>query len=186
MTSAPTQLSRFVYPGDVDSAMTEAECRRLWELAEGKVCLEMGSWRGRSAISMAQSAQVVHCVDHFQGDEHSGFGSTLADFFSNIQRYGLMDKIVPHIGTFEQVLPLFDQDSFGLIFCDGLHTAAATQMQAGYATWLWPELNGIIAFHDYSDADDLYEAGFRVKEVVDEIFGQPDEVVDTLAVVRAG
>ena len=67
----------FVFPSDIDSATSEQECRTLYELARDQVCLEFGAWKGRTAITMAQSAKAVHVVDHFMGDEHTGWAQTL-------------------------------------------------------------------------------------------------------------
>ncbi len=185
--------SGFINP-DVLTSMSPAEGEALYELAADKVCLEMGSWMGYSAICMAQTAKRVHCVDHFLGDMQAGFGTTLTQFFANLQRFGLFHKIVTHVGAFDDVLPALRGGYFGFVFCDGLHTREATEFQLEHARRVVEDdVDSVLAFHDYSDTEKYHKAGFRVKEVVDEwLDSDPDvkpyefELVDTLAIVTYG
>lgn len=168
-----------IFPEDVLSTLTENEARKLYELAEGKVVLELGSWLGRSTIVLAQSAETVHACDHFLGDHQAGFGAVLSDFFQNIRRYGVFHKVIVHVGDFERVLPWLATSGFSLVFCDGLHTAEATELQLYWARKLCnPE--GVICLHDY---DPTLGEGYDVVGVVNDEFGEPDEVIDTLAVI---
>lgn len=175
-----TALRPFVFPADVDSATTEAECRKLWELATLERCVELGAWKGRTAITMGQSAAAVHSIDHFRGDMHTGFAFTLIEYLKNLQRYGMEEKVVTHIGRFKDVIPTFVPHSFGLVFCDGVHTREAMELQLDWAkelvTW-----GGIVAVHDYGVAE---SEGFAVAEVVDALPNPLREVVDSLAVVQ--
>jgi len=167
----------FLFAADVESAVTAAECRRLASLARGKIVLELGSWLGRSTIAIASTAATVHAVDWHRGDEHAGHGDTLQSFLLNLLRYGVRDKVVVHLGRFEDVGRVLRQQSFDVVVVDGLHTRRA--VEADIALFL-PILRpgGSFAFHDY--------CRFEVKEAVDEFalqVGGEVDVTDTLAVV---
>jgi predicted O-methyltransferase YrrM len=175
----------FVYPADIDSSTTEAECRRLWELAQGQTVLELGAWKGRTTVTMAQSAKTVHAVDRFTGDQHTGYANTLGDYLKSILRYGVQDNVVTHIGRFKDIIRVLKPKSFGLVFCDGEHTAEATELQARWAQDLVTD-GGVIAFHDYAVEEQIPEAktaGFAVTEVVDTLYPSI-ELVDTLAIIQ--
>jgi glycosyltransferase involved in cell wall biosynthesis len=169
--------STFGFAADVESAVTEAECCRLASLATGKVVLELGSWLGRSTIALASTADIVHAVDWHRGDEHAGHHDTLQEFLLNLARHGVRDKVIVHLGRFEDVARILKPKGFDVIFIDGLHTRAA--VDADISSFLSALRNGgSLAFHDYGR--------FEVKEAVDAFargLGVDVEVTETLAVV---
>jgi predicted O-methyltransferase YrrM len=166
-------LERWVFPADIDSAVTEDECRKLAELAEGKTVLELGAWKGRSTVAMAQTARRVFSVDWHQGDDHAGEGWTLREYIQNLTRYGVWDRVVPIIGRFEDVLPRLVK-GFDLTFIDGLHT---TEAAVSDLNWAGIVTDGRIAMHDYN------VQGFGINDAANAYFGtEPDEVVRTLAI----
>jgi predicted O-methyltransferase YrrM len=164
------------YAPDIASSLTEAECRRLAELAEGKVALELGSWLGRSTIALGSTAVRVHAVDWHRGDEHTGPLGTLTPFLRNITRYGVRDRVVVHVGRLEEVAPVLGPERFDLVFIDGFHTVDAVRQDIEL---LLPTVRdgGLLAFHDYG------HPGYGVTEVVDALDAEPS-VTDSIAVVR--
>jgi predicted O-methyltransferase YrrM len=167
----------------VMTSLTENEGRRLAELADGKVVLELGAWQGASTIWMAQTAEVVHSVDHHKGDEHAGCGWTLPHYLRNLDRYGLGGKVVIHMGTFDQVLPYLAPFSFDVVFLDGFHTYEQVTADLALCSDVL-EPDGTLAVHDYT-RDGMQSGGveFGVKKAVDERHGRdPDELVDSLAI----
>lgn len=65
----------FVFPDGhgIDGYSGEAECRALYDLAcqvpDRGVIVELGAYKGRTAISMAQSGRSVYTVDRFEAEE---------------------------------------------------------------------------------------------------------------------
>lgn len=178
-------VTGLVAPSDVATSLTEREGRALAELADGKVVLELGAWQGASTIWMAQTAEVVHSVDHHNGDAQAGEGWTLPPYLRNLTRYGVRNKVVIHIGTFAQVLPYLAPFSFDLVFVDGFHTYEQVAADILLCSdTLDPD--GTIAFHDYT-RDGMQSGGveFGVKRAVDEwLDGEPDRIIDSLAIVE--
>lgn len=166
-----------IKPATVLSALTKLECQKLYDLALNKTVLELGSQYGGSTISMAKSAKVIHAVDWHKGDENAGFlGNTAIEYLTNINEYKVEHKIVTHIGRFSDVLPLFREDSFDLVFVDGCHTEEATK-ECIELTKRRIKNNGIWAFHDYG----VFPG---VQKAINDLMGPIDELVDTLAVVN--
>jgi len=165
---------RGAFAPDVASSLTENEAALLAELARGKVALELGSWYGRSTIALASTATRVHAVDSHGGDAHTGPLSTLSSFLRNLNRYGVRDRVVVHVGDVEEVASVLAPASVDVAFVDGLHTREAVERDARL---LGPLVRpgGVLAFHDYGR--------YEVTEVVDAL-GTPERVVDSIAVLR--
>lgn len=172
----------FWFPADVESSLSEAEGYALAGLAQDKVVLELGAWQGRSTICMGQTAKLLVSVDWHQGDDHAGTGSTLSAYWSNLTRYGLQKKVTTIIGRFEDVLPLFDEEVFDLVFLDGFHSYEQVktdlELMGGVTTQ-----TGVIALHDYGvEASSMGGGAFGVKKASNEMLGEPTRVVDSLAI----
>src|ERR1700730_14525863 len=57
------------FPAEVPGWLTEPEGRKLAELSRGKRVLELGTYLGRSAICIAQTAVNLLTIDWHQGDD---------------------------------------------------------------------------------------------------------------------
>jgi predicted O-methyltransferase YrrM len=184
----PSADGDVVFAGEIPSTTTEAECRRLAELARGKRVLEIGTYHGRSTVSLASTAAVVHTVDVHPADPATG-DDTLAGLMRNLDRYDLRDRVVVHVGFSQLILPLLQPGSFDLAFLDAQHQREPVEEDLAALLPL-VEQGGVIAFHDYGVPGVEHRGRwdpFGVTEVVDEFVaerGLPLEVVDTLAVVR--
>lgn len=181
---------RYAFAEEIPSAVTERECRRLAELAEGRPVLEVGTYLGRSTIALASTAEVVHTVDFHPPDHLTReVESTLPAFLHNLDRYELRHKVVVHFGFSQETLPALREEWFDLAFIDGQHQREPVEEDIGLVL---PHLanTAILAFHDYGRAGVHTAEGwddFHVTEVVDEFArrrGVDVEVVDTLAVLR--
>lgn len=163
---------------DIMSSVTGAEAAALQSFTRDAVVLEVGSWWGFSTVTLAQVAKRVDAVDWFRGDDHAGRDESLGPFIANLDRYGVRDKVVVHIGRSEDVLPLMPRGHFDFAFIDAYHTTEAVDRDAQLVLPLI-RVHGLIGFHDYGDER------FGVTEVVDAL-----ESVDlvsrtgSLAVVR--
>lgn len=171
----------WVFPAEIDGWLTEHEGRKLADLARGKRVLEIGSFRGRSTVCMAQTADSVVCVDPFDGRATSKPGDTFQEFSDNIARYNVADRVLAYRGTSSIVSPKLQTGSFDLVFIDGAHDYDSLTVDIGIAERVLAP-GGLIAFHDYRrpiDRDvtatvDIYlNAGAELLELV-----------DTVAVVR--
>jgi predicted O-methyltransferase YrrM len=136
-----------IFANEVASAVTENECKALAKAAEGKVVLEVGSHLGRSTIALASTAKIVHAVDWHRGDAHAGFGWTLDKFVANLNMYGVLDKVVIHVGRFEDVYLAMSR-AFSFAFLDSFHDRGTVDMHMRMIDSLLVP-RGVIAMHDY-------------------------------------
>lgn len=180
----------WVFAEDVLSAVTFAECERLAELAhEGRV-LELGSYYGRSTVPLASTAATVHSVDPHEGGP-SDAPRTLVPFLDNLERYGMREKVVVHVGASTDVVRLFREDSFDLVFIDAMHQRPEVDVDVVLAARCL-RAGGALALHDYGRGGvwvgDAWHS-FGVTEALDEFLGlthgRAPDLVDTLAVVRS-
>jgi predicted O-methyltransferase YrrM len=122
----------------------------LQRLAKGKRVLEIGTWKGRTAIAMAEVAEFVVTIDHFQGDAYTGSAFTLPEFIQNVrQRPELTDSLLSIVGDFRRVLPLLDVRQFNFLFYDGDHDKLPTEEFLAFAMPL-VEFGAIAVIDDYS------------------------------------
>ena len=106
---------------EIQGFMPDDELAVLKRFATGKRVLEVGCWKGRSTIGMAEVAKLVWTVDHFKGDQYAGKAFTLPEFIENLGQHGLRDKIVCLVGDFYKVIPKLDLSQFDVIFYDACH-----------------------------------------------------------------
>ena len=128
------------------------EAHKLQELAEDKNVLEIGVWKGRSAVAMAAVAEHVTACDYFRGDGFTGQACTLKDCWQNLWRLELTpDWVTVILGTMYQVVPRLDLAQFDFAFYDANHTYEHTrdalQMLDGVP---------VIAVHDYKPNERQY------------------------------
>jgi predicted O-methyltransferase YrrM len=170
----------FRFPHDVGGWLTEAEGRKLAELARGKKVLEIGSFEGRSTICMAQAAEEVDCIDPF--DARSTLvnpQNTLSRFLDNLEAYRV-GGVHYYVGTTADVAPRM-KPGYDLVFIDGDHSAAALAVDVEHALRL-VKPDGLLAFHDYRSRNDP-DVAPAVHALLDR-GAELVEVVDSMAVVR--
>ena len=143
----------------VDGWLSRPEGRLLYRLARqctgrGSI-VEIGSWKGKSTIWLANGSRSgqktkIHAVDpHTGSTEHQQqFGRvwTFDEFQRNIKSAGVDDLIVPHVDFSEAAARTF-KDPVELIFIDGLHEYEG--VKSDFEAW-FPKVidGGIMAFHD--------------------------------------
>lgn len=134
---------------DVEGWINTQEISILQQLAKDKICLEIGSYKGKSSVGIAEVAKEVFCVDTFSAD---GSGQnqhentlTLNEFTENTKGYS---NISPCVGNSKIMVPLFEDNKFDFIFIDGDHSYEGVKNDILVC---WPKLKigGIMAFHDY-------------------------------------
>lgn len=155
----------FTFPADVDGWLTEAEGAALANFAQGKAVLEIGSYKGRSTICMAQTAKSVCSVDPFDARNVGEPAHTIREFYENIGRYGVFDRVKAHVGLSGHV-PLEGQ--FDLAFIDGDHDYEAVLKDIAWCESMIAP-GGLLAFHDYflgTKNEDFFGVDRAVKEYV--------------------
>jgi predicted O-methyltransferase YrrM len=130
--------------------------RRLYELAargpgEGDI-VEIGSFIGNSTIFLAAPGRDrVHAVDPHDDQSMTqvpGSSSTSEEFLSNLDAYGVRDRVEYHRETSARAAAAWDGSPVRLLFIDGLHTYEA--VMADYHAWA-PHLAAqhVVLFDDY-------------------------------------
>lgn len=172
----------FRFPHDAEGWLGEDEGRELARLAAGKRVLEIGSYKGRSTVCLAQTAAAVDCVDTFDGRGTPQPGRTFPDFHATLRRHGLAHKVTAHTGTSDEVCPRLPAGGYALAFIDGSHDQPSVEADIRHALRLLAP-GGLLAFHDYRRPGD--DDG--VTAAVDGLLAAGGELLhalNTLAVVR--
>lgn len=164
MMSSPALLAGFKFPHAVDGWLSFAEGHMLYQYAQkaAGLTVELGSYKGRSTICLAQGAPRVIAIDHFLGDPADNIpGGYRAEFDNNVRRYGVQESVeVLEMDTTQAADAV--REVVALLFVDGDHTRALQDVQV----WA-PKVGRYIALHDsYTAAvpsaiDWLTTQGFR-------------------------
>ena len=143
--------------------------------------LEVGSYCGKSAVSLGAAARevggTVYTVDHHRGSEENqagwehhddslvddefGLMDTLPTFRRTIARADLEDQVVAVIGKSTTVSRHW-RTPLALLFIDGGHAEEHAQNDyTGWAHWLMP--GGLLVIHDvFADPADGGQAPYHV------------------------
>jgi SAM-dependent methyltransferase len=150
-----------------DGWLPDNEVRELQRLAKGKTVLELGAWKGRSTVALAEVAKYVVSVDRHQGIPGHGL---------SLQEYLRVARDLPNvaivIADFSSFCPLLC-DYFDLVFIDGDHDADSVARDT-HTALEHSTLSGDLAFHDW-DMDSVREGVGRVLQ------RSPDRLVGSLA-----
>jgi len=147
------------------------EAEKLPELAQGRVCLEVGAFEGYSTWLMAQTAVSVFSVDTFQANTA---GTVQMDELTTLDKYKRTIEGLPNVDYYIGTSALYaatarrDKQEYDLIFLDADHSYEAVKQDI--ALW-WPRLKdgGIMAFHDYHPEHSYFPG---VYQAVTERFGE--------------
>lgn len=169
---APVELE---YPeSGIDGWMTPIETNWLYKTAKAhEKIVEVGSWKGRSTHALLNgNSGTVTAVDTWKGSQDPRDGTHGVDTF---------DEFITNCGAFENLVVLrkpsveaakdFEDKSIDMVFIDAGHTYE--ELKEDIAVWL-PKTKTLICGHDYSDKWP------GVMKAVDEAFGKPDGVEDTI------
>lgn len=156
--------------------LTETEGALLQKYARSKVCLEVGSYKGKSANYIAEVAESLTCIDTFKCDD-SGQNqvekSILMEFMQNTSDYA--DKITPIIGDSAKVHVNLQNDHYDMVFIDAMHDYDSVKRDiTNYLPKIKDE--GILLLHDYNNQD--YPG---VKKAANELLGLPSGFADSIA-----
>lgn len=189
---------------EVEGWMTEEELRVLREVASAlkkPFVVEVGSWKGRSTIALAQAIAPqggkFFAVDTWQGTPserttyhaEARYRDIYKQFCNNISAAAVDGVVVSCKMTSLEAANLFLGGSVDMVFLDGDHSQEA--VTADIEAW-WPKLKkgGLMMGHDYTDQDqeqDQESGGWPgVKRAVQAKFGPSVAVINgtTLWMVR--
>lgn len=93
--------------------------------AENRTVLEIGSWKGRSTMFAAQTAEKIYAVDTWRGDDYAGRGWFFPEFEQNCREQIVAGKIVPVMCDFRQEIVLDQCCISDAIIYDADHSRAA-------------------------------------------------------------
>ena len=170
--------SLFPDPQAIGGWLSVVEGEALAKYSQGKDCLEIGSYKGKSANYIAPKAKSLICIDPFRADDGGQTQfvdyTTLQEFLKNTNKF---TNITPVIGKSEDVYKQFQDGQFDMMFIDGMHDYDSVMSDIEK---YWPKLKigGHMCFHDYQkDWNGVIKA-------VDEYFIRPDALYDSVAVVQ--
>lgn len=145
------------------------EAAELQRIAAGKTVLELGAWKGRSTVVLAQVAGYVVSVDIHRGISIiPDSGESLTDYLANVRD---LPNVAIVVAKFEQFVPLLREVAFDLVYIDGDHDRDSVSRDTRLAIDLEAET---IAFHDWGEPGVIAGASHLAAE--------PTRVVGSLAV----
>lgn len=147
----------FRFPHPVEGYLTQEEGLSLFRLAcktpETGHIVELGSYKGRSAICLAQSGRRVTCVDHGRGEtavegkaDHMA-GTYLGDLQRNLSEWVPRAKVDVWADDTASAGKRWNGGCVSMLFVDAAHDYAS--VRADWDAWA-PHLSAdaIVAFHD--------------------------------------
>jgi len=144
------------------------------EAKKHKTIVEIGSFQGRSTHALCTGTKgVVTAVDHFEGsaevhDGTHGMKGIYEIFKENTK--GFDNLSVKKTDSLSGAKDFVDK-SIDMVFIDAEHSYEAVKKDI--EAWL-PKTKVVLCGHDYCDAWP------GVMRAVDEVFGKPDKVVDSI------
>ena len=159
--------------------LSSAEGATLQKYGADKVCLEVGSYKGKSSCYIAEVAQNVTCIDTFLADtsgQNQVAASTYEEFRHNTQQF--QKKIRAIVGYSTEMAPLLQEEYFDMIFLDAMHDYDSVYNDLS-AYWDKLKMDGYFLFHDYANPD-YPGVGIAARELI----GDPEEVIDSIGVYK--
>jgi methyltransferase family protein len=161
------------HPGDMQGwGSTDPAFRRVIELLRPEVIIEVGSWKGASAIHMAGIvkalglASSIVCVDtwlgspeHFLGVQpewrqslrlRNGYPQLYFTFLTNVIEHGASDTIIPLPATSENAAAILRHKQVrpDLVYIDGAHEYGAVRRDL-QLYWQLLSDRGVLLGDDY-------------------------------------
>ena len=128
---------------------SDVEAAALQDMAKGKIVLEIGTWKGRSAIAMATTAKHVVCVDTFEGDDFAGKSNPIKQTIDHVHPYkGVISICCCDWVKFRQLLA---PGYFDFIYYDADHTYEATKEFIDWVTPLNADYGIPFGLHDVDE-----------------------------------
>lgn len=105
---------------------TDRECALFAAMSRDCDVLEIGSWKGRSALAAVYGgAASVMCVDTWRGDSYTGAGNFWPEFYENAKAEIECGKILPVMASLRYAMPMLDLRMCDVVHYDADHSAEA-------------------------------------------------------------
>jgi len=131
--------------------LTESESSALAKISRGKIVLEVGSFCGKSTITMAKTAVKVYALDWHKGDiivDKSNSGNdTLPEFRQNLHDANIQN-VVPLVGRTQDLFDVLGNGWADVAFIDGCHLEESVRADIELAKRCLKS-SGLIALHDW-------------------------------------
>lgn len=125
---ADIPASRQSWFPELQGWFTDRECALLAAMGRGCDVLEIGSWKGRSALAAVYGgAASVMCVDTWRGDAYTGTGDFWPEFFENAKAEIEGRMVIPVIAHFRDALLRINIEAFDVVHYDADHSEEAIQ-----------------------------------------------------------
>jgi hypothetical protein len=152
--------------------LTAAEADELRRLASDRTVLELGAWKGRSTVVLAEVARYVVSVDRHEGIPEVGGEDSLPDYLANVRGLANVGIVIAEFNLFVPWL----LRAFDVVYVDGDHDRDSAARDAALARASALET---IAFHDWD-----FES---VRDGATSVLGrEPDGLVGSVASYRVG
>jgi hypothetical protein len=147
--------------------------------------LEIGVWKGRSShailSAMLEGTQPINskyfAIDNWSKDSNEDIKEVMHDFFHLCKNFGHSIGIEIYDRSSIEVIPLFPDDYFDLVFLDGDHSYETLIQEL---KMIYPKVHkfGFILGHDYRIL-----VQDRVVKAVNEFFGSGNFSVDSKSTI---
>lgn len=143
---------------NIEGWLSDAQGRALLTAAAATTgrgaIVEIGSWKGRSTVWLAEGARLagqrVHAIDRHTQSLEDPSARTLAEFLENIARAGVADAIEPLVMSSAEAAEIV-RGPVELLFIDGDHSFEGAKRDA--EIWLSRVMDGgLVMFHDVATA----------------------------------
>ena len=143
---------------DIEGWLSDSQGRALLAAAAATTgrgaIVEIGSWKGRSTVWLAEGARLagqrVHAIDRHTQSLEDPSANTLAEFLGNIRRAGVADVIEPLVMSSAEAAAVV-RGPVELLFIDGDHSFEGVRRDA--EIWLPRVMDGgLVMFHDVATA----------------------------------
>ena len=135
---------------------TDRECALLAAMSRDCDVLEIGSWKGRSALAAVYGgAASVMCVDTWRGDSYTGAGNFWPEFYENAKAEIETGKIIPVMASFRDAMPMLDLRMCDVVHYDADHSAEALSAFANCALDIVHRYQKPLLVHDCDYAETL-------------------------------
>jgi hypothetical protein len=134
----------------IEGWLEDREAEALERYAKDRVVLEVGSYKGKSAVAMAPLAKEIICIDHFHPEQQGqGFApdseSIRPELEQNTEPW--QEKITIHELDSQYAVTL-DWPKVGLLYVDGNHDYETILSDLGFMKHV--KTGGYAAFHDFN------------------------------------
>jgi hypothetical protein len=172
------KIEGWLYREEAELLYREAE-----NMSEDTRWCEIGSWKGKSTVALAQSGRSGIAIDWFRGNPETPKSDTLTEFLYNVAPHSKLLSIYP---MKSEHAARWLTDPIGLLFIDGEHTYEAVKQD--YELYE-PRVvsGGVIIFHDAVNVDTYIPHPYPgVKQFTDELIaaGADYWVVSRCVIVR--